>query len=311
MSLYDTYQPYKALRSLQNQEQPVNTGFNFDGYSRFMADRYTIIDKDKLEVPFKQQPAQDDFLRMLSYYYIVVVLKARKMGFSSSALGVATTKFLTGRNERCVSMSFDQTAGEKQLTRAKHFIKSFEYIKSKQLGYAFKVPLKYNSKSEMAWEGIDEDGKTFVNTLRIGTAKSASFGRGDDITFLHLTEVAFCDDVDALLAAVGEATVRGAHTILETTANGFNSFKTFWDQAMLNQRGAACLFYLPEWEYDDVFLAAKRKKLGDRLFEQEYPPDPETAFITSGGTYFRKDSMQHYLNQVKEWERSGRIFQTI
>lgn len=312
MSVYDSYQPYNNLRSLQNQERPEPTGFNFDGYSRFMNDRYTIIDKDKTEVPFKQQAAQDDFLRMMAWYHMIVILKARKMGFSSTALGVATTKFLTGRNERCVSMSFDQTAGEKQLGRAKHYIKSFEYIKSQQLGYDFKVPMKYNSKSEMMWEGKDEQGKTFTNTLRIGTAKSASFGRGDDITFLHLTEVAFCDDVDTLLAAVGEAVVRNAHIILETTANGFNSFKKFWDEAMLNRRGAACLFYLPQWEYDQEYLDARLKKLGERLFQQEYPPDPETAFITSGGTYFQKPAMQFYLEQIKHWEaRGGRLLQTV
>ncbi len=306
MNPYASYAPYRGLRSLQNQEPMGDTGFNPDGYSRFMGDKFTIIDKDKQEVQFVQLPPQDDFLKMLAWYYLIIILKSRKLGFSSTALGVAATKFLTGRNEKCVSMSFDQTASDKQLARAKHFIKSYEYNKSKELGYDFKVPMKYNSKSEMVWEGKDKDGKSFTNTLRVGTAKSASFGRGDDITFLHLTEVAFCDDVDALLSAVGEAVVHGAHTILETTANGFNSFKTFWDDAMLNNRDFACLFYVPEWEYDAEFLARKKKKL-KRLFDQEYAPDPETAFITSGATYFQKDAMYFYLQQVKEWERRSAL----
>lgn len=250
---YTNYAPYNGLRSLYNQEPMDNTGFNADGYSRFMGDKFTIVDKDKLEVPFIQQPAQDDFLKMMSWYHFITILKSRKLGFSSTALGVGATKFLTGRNERCISMSFDQTASDKQLARAKHFIKSYETNKSQELGYDFKVPMKYNSKSEMVWEGKDENGKIFSNTLRVGTAKSASFGRGDDITFLHITEVAFCDDVDALLAAVGEAIVHGAHIILETTANGFNSYKTFWDSVMLNLRGFAGLFYVPEWEYSQEF----------------------------------------------------------
>ncbi len=180
---------------------------------------------------------------------------------------------------------------------AKHFLKSYERITG------VKIPFKYNSKNEMVMEVTDpKTGESYINALRVGTAKSASFGRGDDITFLHLTEVAFCDDVDALLAAVGEAILPNAHTILETTANGFNSFKTFWDESMLNQRDFACLFYPPEWEYDVDYLAGKQKKLG-KLYMQEYPPDPETAFVTSGDKYFQTDALYHYLQQVKSYEQ--------
>lgn len=299
------------LTSLWNSETPIDTGFNPYGYQRFIGENFTIIDKGiegvrkPMEVPFWVNAAQADFVNKMALYKQLIILKARKMGFSSVALGIACTKFITGKNEKCVSMSFDQTAADKQLQRAKQFIRSYERINN------IKIPLKYNSKSELVLEAVDENGQAYTNALRVGTAKSSSFGRGDDITFLHLTEVAFCDDVDALLAAVGEALVHGAHTILETTANGFNSFKTFWDEAMLNLRDFACLFYPPEWEYSAEYMAAKAKKLG-KLFEQEYPPDPETAFITSGDTYFQKPAMQFYLKQVKEWEqRNGQILQTV
>lgn len=295
------------LVSLWNTEQAQNVGFNPFGYQRFIGENLTIIDKQKQEVPFWVNAAQADFLNRMALYRQLIILKARKMGFSSVALAVATAKFLLGKNEKCVSMSFDQTAAEKQLARAKQFIKSYERING------IKLPLKYNSKSELVIEVTDsQTGESYINALRVGTAKSNSFGRGDDITFLHLTEVAFCDDVDALLAAVGEAILPGAHTILETTANGFNSFKTFWDEAMLNMRDFACLFYPPEWEYTAEYLAAKQKKLG-KLYMQEYPADPETAFITSGDTYFQKDALYFYLNQVKEWERrnNGSLLQKV
>jgi hypothetical protein len=284
-----------SLRSILNNESKQHPKFNWDGYNRFIADNFTIIDKDKQEVPFKSNPPQLDFLQHMAEYYNLLILKARKMGFSSTALGVATAKFITGRNERCVSMSFDQTASDKQLARAKHFIKSYEEINK------VKIPLKYNSKSEMVWEGMDEQGKRFTNALRVGTAKSNSFGRGDDITFLHLTEVAFCDDVETLMAGVGEACIHGAHKILETTANGYNSYKTYFDEAMMNLKGFAVLFYSPHWEYDDSFLAQKAKELG-RLYYQEYPQNPEEAFIASGQHYFESLAMKDILENVKRWE---------
>lgn len=286
----------ESLNPLLNTPQQKTINFNVDGNLRFIKDNYMIINKDKEEVPFDCNAPQTSFISYLGLYLNIMILKARKLGFSSAALAIACNKFILGRNEKCVSMSFDADAAGKQLQRAKQFIKSYEEINK------VKIPFKYNSKNEMVWEGIDENGKKFTNALRVGTAKSTSFGRGDDITFLHLTEVAFCDDVPTLLSGVGEALVRGAHTIFETTANGFNSFKTFWDESMMNLKDFANLFYTPAWEYDEEYLETRRKRLG-RLYDQEYPDTPEKAFIASGDTYIDNLALARVLESVNSWER--------
>lgn len=265
--------------------------FNAEGYIKAIEDNFTIVDKDKNEVPFVLNKAQRHFVENLTERN--VILKARKMGFSSVLLAMACVKFLFGKNERCISMSFDQGASIKQLERAKHFIRSYER-KNK-----VKVPLKYNTKQELAWEGKNEDGSTYINALRIGTAKSAGFGRGDDITFLHLTEVSMADHLDELLAGVGEAVVRNTIISLETTANGYNDFKKFWDESVNGERGYKALFYAPTWEYSEEYLAQKKKELG-RLFDQEHPMTPELAFIASGDQYFDKFALQDLLKQTVE-----------
>jgi hypothetical protein len=297
------YKPFKGLQSLYNTPTIQDTGFNWQGYASFMSDNFTIINKDKEEVSFTQQPAQIDFLYQMSRYYELLVLKARKMGFSSTALGVGTAKFLNGRNEKCISMSFDQSASEKQLQRVKHYIKSYEAKKSAEYGKEFKVPLKYNSKSELVWEGKQANDlggfDYWQNALRVGTAKVDSFGRGDDITYLHLTEVSLAKDMTALKAGVGEACVRGTHKIYETTANGFNSYKNEWDAAMLNELDEAALFYSPEWEYTPDEIAAAHKRLG-RLGAQEFPMTPEDAFLTSGACYFDLMALKDLLNRTRE-----------
>lgn len=288
------YKPYNGLISLQNNPPVVDTGFNWQGYADFMEKRLTIVNKMKETVPFKQQPAQLDFLYHMSLYLQIIILKARKMGFSSTALGVAAAKFITGKNENCVTMSFDADAATKQKARAEHFINSY----AKATGT--KIPYRYNRQNAMVFEGHDKDtGETWVNTLRVGTAGSKSFGRGDDITFLHLTEVAFCDDVPTMLAGVGEACLPGAHKIMETTANGFNSYKSFYDEAKLGGNDFAALFYSPMWEYTEEYIEEKRKNLG-RLGVQEYPMTDLEAFITSGDTYFDQEAMRYYLENVKE-----------
>jgi hypothetical protein len=273
------------------KESKLDLSLDMSGYIKAIEDNFTIVDKDKNEVPFILNKAQRHFMTNLEDRN--VILKARKMGFSSVLLAVACIKFIFGKNERCVSMSFDKDASMKQLERAKHFIKSYERKNNT------KVPFKYNSKNELVWEGVNEDGTTYTNALRIGTAKSQGFGRGDDITFLHLTEVSMADHLDQLLAGVGEAVVNNTIISLETTANGYNEFKTFWDEASAGARGYKPMFYSPEWEYDDVMLNKKRQELG-RLFDQEFPMTPELAFIASGNLYFDKTNLAELLKETKE-----------
>jgi len=279
-----------------NKPPTVDTGFNAQGYEDFMGDNFKIVNKEQEPVMFKVNPAQHSLNWHLQFYLDILVLKARKMGFSSDALGIGTTKFLTGRNEKCVSMSFEQGASEKQLARAKYYIKSYEQINK------VKVNLKYNSKNTMALEGkvnnADGGYDYYQNILQVGTFGNTSFGRGDDITFLHLTEVSLADLLQ-LMAGVGEACLPKAHKILETTANGFNSYKSTWDEAVLGSNNFAALFYSPLWEYSQEYIAKKRNDLG-RLGPQEYPMTPEEAFITSGDTYFDQDAMRYYLESVKD-----------
>lgn len=265
-------------------------GFNAQGYKEAIETELTIVNKDKIEVPFILNRAQNHFINEMQGNLLLVVLKARKMGFSSVALAIAVMKLIFGENERCVSMSFDSTAAGKQLERAKHFIRSLERFNG------IKIPFKYNSKSELVYEKKNDAGEIeCVNTLRIGTAKSGSFGRGDDITFLHLTEVAFCPSMDELITGVGEACVNGSHKIFETTANGYNDFKGFWDNAKIGKNNYLPLFYSPEWEYSPEFLEQKRLEIGERLFNQEYPMTEEDAFLTSGECYFDVNILREIL----------------
>lgn len=264
---------------------------NPDTIQRFFANEFTIIDKERVEVPLILNKAQDDFLHRLTP--LNNVLKNRKQGISSVSLAYAIMKFLLGENERCVSVSFIDSSAQQQLQRAKHFLNSYEQINN------IKVPLKYNSKQELVYEGQTADGRKFTNTLRVGSAKSKSFGRGDDITFLHITEAAFADDLQALLSGIGEAVTHNSITILETTANGFDQFKTHWDNTERGENTYKNFFYDPFWTYTKEFVEEKRKNLG-RLGAQEYPYTAQEAFLTSGETYFDNEAMRYYNERTRE-----------
>lgn len=281
---------------LMNNPSKHDTGFKADNYERFMRENFKIVNKDKEPVWFDVQPAQYSLNRYMESFYQILVLKARKMGFSSDVLGIGTAKFLMGINEKAISMSFDQTASDKQLARSKYYIRSYEQKNG------VKIPLKYNSKNQMVWEGkVNNPNGTvdhFQNILQVGSARNTDFGRGDDITFLHLTEVSLAD-LFSLMAGVGEACLPSAHKIFETTAAGFNTYKQFWDGAMLGEIDFAALFYSPYWEYSEEYVERKRKDLG-RLGPQEFPLTAEEAFLTSGELYFDTLSLRELLAITRE-----------
>jgi hypothetical protein len=268
-------------------------GFNPAVYKTFFANEFTIIDKKRQEVDFLLNKAQDHFLYNLTP--LNNVLKNRKQGISSVSLAIAVTKFLMGENERCASLSFDDSAAIAQLARAKQFLDSYQRINNVQ------IPLKYNNRNEWVYEATGAYGKYYTNSLRVGSARSASFGRGDDITFLHITEAAFAKDLQKMLSAIGEAVTDNAITILETTANGYDQFKQHWDNTERGLNTYKNFFYDPFWTYNRKFVEAKRNNLG-RLGPQEYPYNAREAFLTSGMPYFDQEGMMRYMDIVDQLE---------
>lgn len=264
-----------------------------DKYLKFqeLIEKYfDIVDKKQQVVPFILNKVQKHFLENMTEKNII--LKARQLGISSLLLAILTLRFLFKQNQRCVVVSHEASATQKLLDRVKFFISSVE----RKLNT--KVPLKYNSRSELLNEAVN-------SSFYIGTAGSKSFGRGDTLTALLLSEFAFYDDPETILSGVFQAVVQDGLVFIETTANGFNFFKTLWDEA--EERGFKRHFYNPEWEYDDEFLEAKKKEL-KRFFDQEYPMSPEIAFLSSGDLYFDRLALEDYLKEIKEPIKDNLIY---
>lgn len=253
-------------------------------YKAFIEDNLTIIDKQGKGVPFGLNDIQQAFMAKASGKDII--LKARQQGFSSLILAVFTGDFLLKENSNSVVVADKSDNAISLLSRVKHSIKSYE-DKNK-----VKVPLKYNSKYQLV-NGANNA------TYTIGTAQEQDFGRSRTITNLHLSEAAFYPNLPNLLAGAAQAVVPSGKLIIETTANGFNQFKTLWDDSVLGNTAYQPLFFRASDFYDSNFLEQKRKELG-RLYDQEYPETPEIAFITSGDTYFDADAMRYYLEHVQE-----------
>lgn len=250
----------------------------------FIENELTIIDKTGTEVDFKLNAIQARFVAQATGKDII--LKARQQGFSSFILGAFTKDFIFKENSLSVVIADISDNAQDLLARVKHYIKAFEEKNNT------KVPLKYNSKYEL---------QNAFNNARyiIGTAENTEFGRSKTITNLHMSEGAFYKHFRKLHASAGTALVPNGRFVVETTANGFNEFKTFWDESVLGETGFTPHFFKASDFYDADFLDTERKRLG-RLFTQEYPDNALEAFITSGDSYFAQEAMQMYLEEAME-----------
>lgn len=250
----------------------------------FIENELTIIDKTGSVIPFNLNVIQNRFVEEATGKDII--LKGRQMGFSSFILGAFTKDFIYKDNSLSVVVADIADNAQDLLARVKHYIKAWEESNN------VKVPLKYNSKYEL------QNGANGARYI-IGTAENTEFGRSKTITNLHFSEAAFYKHFEKLLAGAGTALVPDGKFVIETTANGFNAFKTFYNESEIGETDFTAHFYPSQDFYPAEFLEKEKKRLG-RLFDQEHPSSAEIAFITSGETYFDTEAMRWYLSMAKE-----------
>lgn len=261
-------------------------------YEKFIESRLNIVDKQGQEVPFVLNAPQKLFIDKATGKDIL--LKARQEGFSSEIGAIYTGDFILDENSYSVVIADVSDNATGLLDKVKFYLKSYEQKKG------FKIPLKYNSKYELVNELIN-------SRYQIGTAENTEFGRSKTIKNLHMSEAAFYKHFRKLLASALQAVRPDGRVVIETTANGFNEFKEFWDETSLGLTGFNNLFFSASSFYPPEFLEQKKRELG-RLFAQEYPETAEEAFLTSGDCYFNTESLREYLNSCRETVNDNLIY---
>jgi len=253
-------------------------------YEKFIEERLKIIDKTGTEIPFLLNKAQKLFIERATGKDLI--LKARQEGFSSEIGAIYMGDFLLDHNSHSVVIADNSDNAIGLLDRVKFYLRSYEDITG------MKIPLKYNSKYEIANEVIN-------SRYQIGTAENTEFGRSKTIKNLHMSEAAFYKYLRKLLASAMQAVRPDGRVAIETTANGFNEFKEYWDESMRGETGFNPLFFPASLMYSPDYLSQKKKELG-RLYPQEYPETPEEAFLTSGDSYFSTEALKYYMEKAKE-----------
>ena len=209
---------------------------------------FRLVNKSQEDVDFilnaAQRTVDDNYARRM------ILPKARQEGVSTYFLARNTVKCLGVKNTRAVVISHDSESTERMLDKVKYFL---EHIKGP------KPLIKNNSKNEITFPKTN-------SVFYIGTAGSRAFGRGDTITDLHCSEVAYWPNPKLLMTGLLAAVPKGTGCIsIESTGNGAGNW--YHAQCMRAAKGQSSfkMVFLPWFTFPEYTLVLTPEEEQDIL----------------------------------------------
>jgi hypothetical protein len=295
-------------------------------YKAFIERYFMVIDAEtQVPVPFRLNAVQNKYLNMLNEKHPDqegirdIILKARQQGFSTFILALFTVDFLVRDYSVSICISHRKDSTELLFKKVKFFIDSYleklVRIKGKENDWDEMTILKQLEKEKKAF--LTTDSKSMLENATnnamfyIGTAGTKVGGRGGSCRNIHFSEAAFYNDTELITAEeiiVGTAqqVQQGKGMIfIESTANGEgNYYYDEWQRAHdFDRDGNPKSAYRPVffgWQefYTEAWVMEKRKSFSnDKMWKQEYPGNPDEAFITSGSPYFDLEILDRMIKQ--------------
>ena len=212
-----------------------------------------------------------------------------------------------------------------------------------ELPAPIKPMMKASNARELLFENPTRDpvekmkNPGFKSSIRCVPATGSSVGRSYTLTNVHASEAAFWPRMYDVFTALFQAVPAepGTSIIVETTPNGFNEFKKFWDDSVAGNTDFIPLFF-PWYEdpdyrkpvppgtkwtaeelkmqelygLDDEQLSWRRWCITNNMagqeeqFKQEYPSNPEEAFLMSGNPFFDNETV---INRMVELEKEPKL----
>ena len=199
-----------------------------------------------------------------------------------------------------------------------------------------KPELKASNAKELIFD--NKNGTGLKSKIKCMTAGSDGVGRSDTFNNLHISELAFWGN-GAKETAIGlfqsVPNLPNTMIIIESTANGYEYFKSLWDLAVKGESDFIPIFVgwneMIEYQmpYTGFELSKKEKELqelysvtleqltwrrwciqnncgGDEeQFTQEYPINSQEAFLSTGTCPFNKEKIINRLQVIPKPLKTG------
>ena len=248
----------------------------------------------------------------------LIILKARQLGFSTLTEGLIFHACATRRNVNALIVAHREDATANLFRMSKLF---YDELPAPMLRASNAQELVFENPSKLRSEREARPG--LRSRIRCATAGGRGIGRSDTLQCVHLSEYAFwpdgADGKASTLAGILQAvpSLPGTMVVIESTANGFEDFKERWDAAVAGENDFEPVFFawfenpdysMPvvpgtEWTPEERDLKDAYRLTDEQLqwrrwcianncggsrdmFRQEYPANPDEAFLHSGSGVF-------------------------
>lgn len=231
-----------------------------------------IVNKDTKTVPFILTPEQRNFVEGLHKFNIV--LKSRQLGLSVCTVALAIRQCIVYPNSACLLVSHDQKSCNAIFDKLKQQFDSLPtWLKPKTIA---------NNRQEIKMQNGSK--------ITCVCAGNKDVGRGDTLHLVHLSEFAFWKLADKQLNSITQALAPEGKLIIESTANGLNTFHDLYFQAKNNENSYQSFFFnwisgstLFKKDYDSAVEIYKSKNNNQELTAAELN-DEEKELQTLGAT---------------------------
>jgi hypothetical protein len=265
-----------------------------EGFLYFCSKYAHIKHPSQGKIPFELREAQIETVRHWLADRYSIVLKARQIGFSTlvSVFCFWLTYFYGDRH--IIMLSRTEREAAKLLSHAKY-------------AWSFLPKWMTHRLPDCAWT---QKGCVMSNNSALESMPSANDpARGSTAFKVVVDEIAFLPNSDDAWASIEPVADVGGSVIMLSTANGEgNLFHTLWVGSQ-TKNGTGKQFegiFFPWWasDRDQDWYDRKAAQTPDWQMAQEYPSNPDEAFLKSGRPVFDLEVLRQI---VPEEPRRGRL----
>lgn len=231
-------------------------------------------------IPFKLRDAQKHALREWSQHRYSLTLKARQIGWTTLVSAHQFWLAWFHADQNIIDISRTEREAVLLLKKTKFGFRNLP-----------KWMLERGPQSQVE----HQQKMVFDNGSQITSMPSASDpARGESATLIVVDEWAFLPNPEDAWASIEPVADVGGRIIGLSTANGSgNFFHTLWVGAETRTNQFSPMFF--PWsaneDRDQDWYEAKKRSMTSWQLAQEYPSDPESAFVRSGRTVFDVDDL--------------------
>ena len=187
---------------------------------------FIVVDKEQKTMPFFLNEVQKDF---------VGVINKAKDDYSKGLISDISILVLKGRSNKALrpfvtayqlansilNRNFQGFTLADKSDNAEAIFQNKAKFPHSQLPYQLKPTEKFNNRKQLLFEKLNSSWAVDTATKDVGRSRTVNFFHGSECAFWK-------DGIQPIQAGLGEAFTKNCIKIYESTANGYNDYRTMW-----------------------------------------------------------------------------------